>query len=280
MPGFYIVRYASLALFAILFAVWYAFPPHSSADTYNNVFEEVIALPSSAVVHDEKERMSQVQRSSILTIFDLTILDSDNVDNDSKAVQQGAPLPEFESQVAPEESQSVVFEVESPSLVAPSLITDVHVDELVILDTEAVSSSVVPNDPFFIAFEEALERIRQTHNLQSLIFHADLSNLAIERSLDMAKRRYFSHINPDGCGIRCQFQNSTIPATKWAENIGWYEPYTYLTKSALAQEFLMLWMESSGHRANLLDADITHYGVGTALQGDKIIITMLFARME
>ncbi len=279
MPGFYIARYACALLLAVLFTVWHIFPPYSSADTYAD-FAEVTTTSSIVAEHTGQDHMLQAGSSIVLTIFSSEIAVLDNIEIDAKAAEIDLLRQVSESVFAEEESQPVPSELELPKLVVQSPVHDARIEESVIVHAEVANLSLVPSDPFFEAFNETLQRIRQTHNLQSLVFHTELSDLAKKRSIDMAKRDYFSHTNPDGCGIRCQFQNAAIPAIKWAENIGWYEPYTYLTKPALAREFLKLWMESSGHRENILDSSMTHYGIGTALQGDKMIITMLFARME
>jgi uncharacterized protein YkwD len=119
---------------------------------------------------------------------------------------------------------------------------------------------------------------RKNSDVANLTLDSELTRLAQTRSEDMAAGDYFSHTSPDGCGLTCHFQASGYEASTWGENIAWYEPYSSLTNDALAQKFVEDWLGSSGHRENLLSTNFTHEGVGVAVVGEKIIITVIFAR--
>jgi uncharacterized protein YkwD len=110
-----------------------------------------------------------------------------------------------------------------------------------------------------------------------LTLSSSLSAAATKRSLDMARRDYFAHETPDGCDLECHTEMISFDATSWGENIAWYEPYFFLSETELGAHFVREWLKSSGHRRNMLNRDFTHQGIGLALDGEKIIVTVIFA---
>jgi uncharacterized protein YkwD len=82
-----------------------------------------------------------------------------------------------------------------------------------------------------------------------------LAALARAHSADMRDRNFFDHTNPDGLD---PFQRAAKAGIKamWAENIaqGQQTPAAVMTS----------WMNSAGHRANILDCKLTTLGVGVA----------------
>lgn len=121
---------------------------------------------------------------------------------------------------------------------------------------------------------------REKRNREDLIFDKALTEYARGRSMDMLDRNYFSHTSPDGCGIGCNLELSEYETFVWGENIARYAPYNESTMQAVAEIFVEKWLKSSGHRDNLLSKQYTHEGVGAAILGDQIIITVIFATPE
>ncbi|MFN2608477.1 MAG: CAP domain-containing protein [Acidimicrobiales bacterium] len=83
------------------------------------------------------------------------------------------------------------------------------------------------------------------------------------RAADMGTRNYFSHTIPN-CGSRQVFDMLTaagVPWTSASENIGW-ESGT-VDPTAAATLLNTQFMNSSGHRANILDPAATSVGVGS-----------------
>lgn len=185
-------------------------------------------------------------------------------------------------------SSSVGTLTPSPKIVPPAPVRNepsIAEERAVVDQTPAVARSLpvatVPtNGTLLLTVASELSTIRTRYELSTLHPDDRLHTLAAARSRDMATRNYFSHTNPDGCGIMCHSAQIGVPVSRFAENIGWYAPYDSLSEAALAHHFLAAWMESKGHRDNLLTPELTHYGVGTAPQGEKLIITMVFATME
>jgi len=81
-----------------------------------------------------------------------------------------------------------------------------------------------------------------------------LAALARAHSADMRDRHFFDHVNPDGLD---PFQRAAKAGiVLHAENIAYGQPDPAAVMDA--------WMNSSGHRANILDCDLTRLGVGVA----------------
>ena len=83
--------------------------------------------------------------------------------------------------------------------------------------------------------------------------------VAIDHSQDMACRDFFDHVNPDGEDksdrVRNGLPESYPPPYRWiAENIGAGRP--------TAREQFEGWMNSEGHRDNILDDRANDVGIG------------------
>jgi len=112
---------------------------------------------------------------------------------------------------------------------------------------------------------------RLSAGLSPLAISPKLTAVARSHSLDMKIRDFFSHNNPDWLD---PFDRMTAGGyTFWcaAENIACTSSFT---KSSTADEvgryFVQeMWMQSTGHRENILDSCITEIGVGVVYEGDR-----------
>ncbi len=75
---------------------------------------------------------------------------------------------------------------------------------------------------------------------------------------DMAARRYFDHTTPDGVTFDQRIRNAGYPSPG-AENIA--------RGSTTAEGVMELWMNSPGHRANILNCELNTIGVGLDRNG-------------
>ncbi|RKE17678.1 RNA polymerase sigma factor (sigma-70 family) [Streptomyces sp. TLI_171] len=87
--------------------------------------------------------------------------------------------------------------------------------------------------------------------------NAQLATAAQRHSDDMAARGFFDHTNPDGAGPQ---QRIDAAGYKWS---GWGENIARGQKDAAA--VMDSWMNSPGHRANILNCKFTELGVGVHL---------------
>jgi uncharacterized protein YkwD len=85
-----------------------------------------------------------------------------------------------------------------------------------------------------------------------------LQNAAQDFSQDMANRNYFSHNTPEGVDPGQRMRNAGYDMSTWGENI-------FMSGGlATAQEAVNAWMNSEGHRANILNCGFAQTGVGIA----------------
>lgn len=114
-----------------------------------------------------------------------------------------------------------------------------------------------------LSFEAEVVRlvneIRAQNGLKPLTANWELSRVARYKSEDMVSNRYFSHTSPT-YGTPFQMIRAFGLSYKTAgENIA----YGYRTPAAVVDA----WMNSSGHRANILNASYTQIGVGYSPNG-------------
>ena len=118
-------------------------------------------------------------------------------------------------------------------------------------------------DAAISAYESEVIRLvnvqRTQHGLNPLSANWELSRVARYKSQDMVDHRYFSHTSPT-YGTPFQMIRSFGLSFRTAgENIA----YGQRTPQAMVNA----WMNSSGHRANILNAAYTQIGVGYVASG-------------
>ena len=138
---------------------------------------------------------------------------------------------------------------------------------------------------------------RKRHGLASLAWNDTLSRIAAKHSRDMANRNYLGHDTPEGktfpdryrqSGFSCEVRIGNLTYTG-AENIALGRRYNSMTtENGIAyynwnsvQEIALKtvdgWMNSAGHRKNILTPYWRQEGVGVKVgPGNKIYITQNF----
>jgi uncharacterized protein YkwD len=105
---------------------------------------------------------------------------------------------------------------------------------------------------------------RRSRGLQTLRPNSTLRSAALEHSRDMVARRYFSHVSPSGDGfadrVRRAGYGSGAGAWTAGENLAWGTG-----TRAQAREIVQAWMDSPGHRANILNPRFREIGLGIVL---------------
>jgi len=130
---------------------------------------------------------------------------------------------------------------------------------------------------------------REFYNLDILENDSELTNVARGHSIDMKNRNYFSHLTPEGLNPTDRGERLDYSCTKFygfyltygiAENIakywtftnyfiqGNYLSYNWHTEESLANEIVEGWMNSPGHRKNILTPDFEKLGVGVSIGDD------------
>lgn len=124
--------------------------------------------------------------------------------------------------------------------------------------------------------ERAINRLRVQHGRAPLVPSETLIEVARAHSGDMVRRDYFDHADPDGGRPADRVGKAGIAWTRVTENIAMNTGAADPVEKAVQG-----WMDSPGHRANILDPEATHTGVGLAEREDGgVVFTQVFVAMK
>lgn len=143
---------------------------------------------------------------------------------------------------------------------------------------------------------EGINEQRSQNGLPPLTFDERLAGIARAHSQDMINRNFFAHVNPDGkdptargadVGYSCYKNYGSYYTTGIAENI--FQDWTYgtiwytngietnrdwKTPSDIEFDVVNGWMNSPGHRQNILTSTYNKEGIGVAVGSDgKVEVT-------
>lgn len=147
------------------------------------------------------------------------------------------------------------------------------------------------------------EANRARHDLEVAVLRWSdrLARAARSHSLDMANHDYFAHESRDGrspsdraeeAGVECRvemgreryrtgvLENLFVTTayesvreqqlgSRTERSVDWFTP------REIASETVRSWLDSPGHRRNLLDGTASRQGVGVAVRDDRIFITQV-----
>jgi uncharacterized protein YkwD len=106
-----------------------------------------------------------------------------------------------------------------------------------------------------------LNKARARHHVRRLRLHRRLGRAARGHSADMARRGYFSHNSRSGASFLDRIRRAGYlrRARRWSvgENIAWGTG-----RLATPRAIVRAWMNSPGHRANILNGRFREIGVG------------------
>lgn len=144
------------------------------------------------------------------------------------------------------EIKSANPQIKNPDLIYPDQVLNIPVTDSSVLN-----------------FEEEVVRlvneIRKENGLKELTYDWQLSRVARIKSEDMRDNKYFSHTSPTYGSPFQMMKSFGITYRSAGENIA--------RGQATPQAVVNAWMNSSGHRANILNSSFTHIGVGYASSG-------------
>ncbi len=140
---------------------------------------------------------------------------------------------------------------------------------------------------------------RLNHGLSQLAIDSEITQVARGHSSDMAEREYFAHETPEGLtptdradqkGYSCQKMVGLLIYSGLAENIfqghlfdsyytinGEITSYEWNTEEEIAKITVDGWMNSPGHRENILTEIFDREGIGVKITEDhKVYVTQNF----
>ena len=105
-----------------------------------------------------------------------------------------------------------------------------------------------------LAILRLVNQERAKQGLTALTLSHTLNGIANEKALDMKENNYFSHTSPKYGSPFEMLQRFGVKYSSAGENIA--------KGQSTAEQVMNDWMNSSGHRANILNKDYTELGVG------------------
>ena len=155
-------------------------------------------------------------------------------------------------------------------------------------DTPSVDEVIPPtieetpsvSDKFMAEVEQKIyEKINEERSkagVATLSYNSTMEKYARIKSQDMGDRGYFDHVDPEGNLITVKMQQDGVRYNAWGENIAYIGGVS--DADALATQFMNNWMNSQGHRENILSSNFTSVGVGVYKSGNRVYATQEFYR--
>lgn len=193
-----------------------------------------------------------------------------------------------------------------PYEIAPTTVITYPVTRVPVQPPSNSYTSSIPDAPYIepsaleARVHELINEKRQQNGLTSLSYDSFLADIARGHSWDMNVRNYFEHESPEGKSATDRGNDAGYPCIRYvkpniysglSENLymgyrysGYYTnssgaitSYNWRTLDDLAQVTVNGWMDSPGHRKNILDDHVILEGIGVAFSSDdKVYITENF----
>jgi uncharacterized protein YkwD len=140
---------------------------------------------------------------------------------------------------------------------------------------------------------ERINLERKKAGLPSLVWNQKLQGIARNFSRDMATRNFFSHYSPEGQNFTSRYQQNgfdcAVGTGRRATSLGGeniaqstlYSSYghkngkrfyNWLKEEQIASGVVRQWMNSAGHRRNILSRDFRQEGIGVHLGQDGMVL--------
>lgn len=185
-------------------------------------------------------------------------------------VTQARPIPEVLSATSSSSTKKVVAKVVPKKTVSKAKTTAKPTPKPTpkpAVVTKVSSSTLLEQ---LVIVETNKERTQR--GLKPLSTDTKLAVIARKHSVDMQSKDYFEHESPSGCDPECRIDNAGYEWQSYGENIQWMSGY-HLSVQLMAEMIVDGWMNSPGHRVNILNPEFTHVGVGVSAEGDEYYTT-------
>ena len=126
----------------------------------------------------------------------------------------------------------------------------------ILLAVPGAGADQAPDRAAAAAMANAVNFVREYHGLAPLALDIDLSRAAQNHAEELARRGELSHRGLDGSRLAARLRGVAYPYSLAAENLA--------AGPIEADGAVILWLDSPGHRRNLLLEGVTTIGVGYA----------------
>src|SRR5262245_22769129 len=163
------------------------------------------------------------------------------------------------------------------------MVTRVFVLFIAVLLAACAGTRVPSYEPQLAAIKSRLlvlvseERVKA--GAKSLRLDPQLAAAAQAHSDDMARKRSFDAMNPNGnLAVNLLLRDPRFGGFV-AENSAaqYFSPATGIDADAMARGFLDIWLASPSHRQNVVYRDFDRAGIGIAVNGNAIYASTVFA---
>jgi len=129
---------------------------------------------------------------------------------------------------------------------------------------------------------------REKHGLKILGYDEKLASIAKSHSKDMASNEYFSHETPEGldptdragkADYVCRYQIGNLIYSGIGENIHMVNGSSvalWSSPESIAELAVSGWMDSPGHKKNILTSNFSNEGIGVYISTSSIHVTQNF----
>jgi uncharacterized protein YkwD len=123
---------------------------------------------------------------------------------------------------------------------------------------------------------ELANQSRAASGLPPLSLEPALTRAARTHAEDMLRRGFFAHVSPDGeTALDRYLRSGGARGRLVAENIA--ECRNCVAGREVVRNLHRGWMESAGHRANILSPGVERFGFGVAESGGRVVAVQTFA---
>lgn len=175
----------------------------------------------------------------------------------------GKPTPDVPGATRPSDTAFPDWTRPNPAPDVPDALESPAPDAPAVPATPAAPESPAPTTAGMSAYETEVVRLvnveRAKRGLSALSADAELSRGARAKSQDMRDKGYFSHESPTYGSPFQMMKAFGVSYRAAGENIA----YGYATP----EKVVSAWMDSEGHRANILNASYARLGVGYVADG-------------
>lgn len=205
-------------------------------------------LENKNIYSEGGEKVKKILLTCLLFVMGLTVIPNVSFAQQTYTVQPGDSLWKIavRYQVGISELIQANPQFKNPNLIYPG--QKVNIPDLG--GTKSIENQVI----------SLTNQERAKNGLKPLTANWELSRVARYKATDMRDKAYFSHTSPTYGDPFTMIKNFGISFTAAGENIA--------AGQKTPQEVVQSWMNSQGHRANILSTTYTEIGVGYAQGGN------------
>jgi len=134
---------------------------------------------------------------------------------------------------------------------------------------QSAHADCAPDAPSLNAVAAQINTVRTRAGLPPVQPSQRLARAAQHYACLLARTGTFAHRGPDGSDLRSRVTQAGYTACRAAEN---------LARGHDARSVVPAWLDSPGHRRNLLDAEVRDVGLGLAMDDGRPTIVMVLGR--